>query len=245
MNYKIARSIVGLFLVFYLSASAQENSLELKNYISVTAGINYNSGAKVFLFPRASDPDLRNLYHSFDGFTSYTIDIRANIWNSTIFVGLSTEYLKTSELLYSVRGMINNSITTFQVEEGFYLYPLELSFYYIFPFSSRRYTVYMGSGFGVYYARYFRKIYDLTSSSKVSRLDYGILVNSGVDVSLIGNLNLKLELKFRDPELEFKNEFPKLDTEINGNKILLFEKTFYTKINLDGINMILGLNYRF
>lgn len=52
-------------------------------------------------------------------------------------------------------------------------------------------------------------------------------------------------MKFRDPELEFKNTFSETQTTVNGTNIQLFEKTFYTKINVDGINLILGLNYRF
>jgi opacity protein-like surface antigen len=216
-----------------------------RTVLDINFNLNYNTGAKVYLNPKSADSDLRNLYYTFEGFFSYAVELKSNIWNNSIYAGLGTEYLKTSELLYSVRGLVNNLPRTLQVEEGFQLYPLELMIYYIFPFSQDWFEAYMGAGVGVYYGKYFRKIYDLSSTSKVFRLDYGILVNTGMNIHLIKNLSLKLEMKFRDPELEFKNEFSETETMINGDRIQLFEKNFYTKINLDGINLILGMNFKF
>ncbi len=240
--------IKNLILILFLTANllAQESDyLNRPSLFDLSINLNYNTGAKVFLTPRSADPDLRNQYYTFDGFLSYTFEIKTNVWNSIIYFGIGTEILRTSSLLYSVRGLFNNLPRTFQVEESFQIYPLELMIYYIFPFSRHWYWTYMGSGIGVYYGSYSRKIYDLMSKSKVIRMDYGILVNAGVDISLIKNLSLKFEMKFRDPELEFRNEFTKTETFINGDRIQLFEKIFYTKINLDGLNLILGLNYRF
>lgn len=213
--------------------------------VELSFNLNYITGAKVYLTPRSSDPDLRNLYYTFNGFTSYSFEIKSNVWNNFVFAGISLEYLKASELLYSVRALVNNLPRTLQVEEIFYLYPVELIGYYIFPFSRDWYQAYMGVGIGIYYGKYERKLFNLKSESEISRFDFGILVSTGAEFNLIQNLNLKVEMKFRDPELEFKNTFSETQTTVNGNNIQLFEKTFYTKINVDGINLILGLNYRF
>lgn len=243
MKAKITLIIIFSFVTNLLSQeilSESEHSL-----VELNISLNYNTSAKVFLNPKSSDPDIRNLYYTFDGFLSYAFEIKTYLLNNTVFIGIGSEYLQASSLLYSVRGMVNNLPRTLQVEESFQVYPLELMAGYVFPFSSDWYKAYMGAGFGIYYGKYFRKIYDIVSESKLSRLDYGILVNAGVDISLIKNLSLKFEMKFRDPELEFKNEFPKTETIVNGNRIQLFEKIFYTKINLDGLNLILGLNFSF
>lgn len=240
--------IILLIVYFSLIVNlfAQENeAFEPNKLFDVSLNLNYVTGAKVFLYPRASDPDIRNLYYSFEGFLSYSFEIKANVYNGYLYVGISTEYLKAAENIYSVRALVNNLPRTLQVEESFNIYPVELMSYYIFPFSRDWYSAYMGAGFGVYYGKYKRKIFDLVSESSLSRFDYGILVNAGVDIFLIDNLYLKFEMKFRDPELEFKNEFAKTQTVVNGNNIQLFEKYFDTKINLDGLNFILGLNYRF
>lgn len=237
-----------LILIFYLTINLFAQEVEFitrHSSFDLSINLNYNTGAKVFLTPRSADPDLRNLYYTFDGFPSYAFEIKTNVWNNTIYLGIGTEILRTSSLLYSVRGLFNNLPRTFQVEEGFQVYPLEFMVYYIFPFSRNWYWTYMGAGLGIYYGTYSREIYDLKSKSQVIQMDYGILVNAGVDISLIKNLSLKFEMKFRDPELEFRNEFPKTETLINGDRIQLFEKIFYTKIYLDGLNLILGLNYRF
>ncbi|MGB9663916.1 MAG: hypothetical protein ACPL25_03195 [Ignavibacteria bacterium] len=239
--------LILLTLLAIKNISAQELDYfeHHKKLIDLSFNLNYITGAKVYLTPRASDPDLRNLYYTFDGFLSYSFEIKANVWNNFVFAGVSTEYLRASELLYSVRALVNNLPRTLQVEETFYLYPVEILGYYVFPFSRDWYTVYMGAGLGVYFGKYERKIFNLKSESKISRLDYGILVSAGAEINLIQNLRLKLEMKFRDPELEFKNTFPETPTIVNGNNVQIFEKTFYTKINVDGINLILGLNYRF
>ncbi len=241
-----AKNTLIFILVFITNLYSQEIFLESRpSVLEFNLSLNYNSGARVYLNPKSSDPELRNMYYSYDGFLSYAFEINTNLWNNTVYIGIGSEYLKTLSLIYSVRGMVNNLPRTLQVEEGFQVYPIEFITYYIFPFSSDWYKAYMGAGLGVYYGKYFRVIYNLISESKLSRLDYGILVNAGVNFSLIENLALKLEMKFRDPELEFKNEFPKTETIVNGNRIQLFEKTFYTKINLDGLNLILGLNFSF
>ncbi len=236
-----------LILISFESVYSQETEyIEYRSkLLDVSFNLNYITGAKVYLMPRTSDPDLRNLYYTFDGFLSYSFEIRANVWNNFVLAGISTEYLQASELLYSVRALVNNFPRTLQVDETFYLYPVEILGYYVFPFSRDWFSAYMGAGVGIYYGKYERKIFNLKSESKISRLDYGILVSAGADINLIHNLSLKLEMKFRDPQLEFKNTFPETQTTFNGNNIQLFEKTFYTKINVDGINLILGLNYRF
>ncbi len=242
--------MIRIFLILFLFISTnifsqEEDIVVHKSIAQLNINLNYNTGAKLYLSPRSADPDLRNLYYTLDGFLSYAFEIKTNVWNNAIYLGLGSEFLKSSSLLFSVRGLVNNLARTLQVEESFQIYPVEFLAYYIFPFSSDWYWAYMGAGFGVYYGEYIRKIYDLASESKLNRIDYGILVNAGVDVSLIKNLSLKFEMKFRDPELEFRNEFPRTETVVNGNKIQLFEKVFYTKVNLDGLNLILGLNYRF
>lgn len=241
-----SKFLIIIYCLFSLDAISQETDLIIHNRIGdINFNLNYNSSAKVFLNPKSVDPYISNLYYTFDGFVSYAVEFKFNVWNNTIYIGLGTEYLKTSNLLYSVRGLFNNLPRTFQVDEGFQVLPVELITYYVFPFSKNWYNAYMGAGFGIYYGKYFRKIYDIISNSTLKRLDYGILINTGLDISLIENLSLKFEMKFRDPELEFKNDFPKTETIINGNRIQLFEKSFYTKINLDGLNLILGLNFRF
>ncbi len=239
--------IVLTILVIQIKIFAQESDFLISEdkAVDISFNVNYITGAKVYLTPRASDPDLRNLYYTFDGFLSYSFEFKASVWNNFVYAGISGEYLRATEHLYSVRALVNNLPSTLQVEESFYLYPVELIGYYIFPFSRDWFTAYMGAGIGVYYGKYERKIFNIKSESNISRLDYGILVNAGVDFNLIHNLNLKIEMKFRDPELEFKNTFSETQTTVNGTNIQLFEKTFYTKINVDGINLILGLNYRF
>lgn len=212
---------------------------------SIFAGINYVTSSRVYLMSRSPDPDLRNAYYSTDGFIGYTFELKGNLINNSIQIGLITEYLKTSQFFYSTRAIVNNLVRTLEVEDTYQLYPLELIIYYIFPFSRDWYKAYMGAGAGIYYADYSRQIFDIKSKSTVSKIDYGIVVNTGVKFQIFKNLDLRLEMKFRDPELEFKNEYPKTETNINGERILLFEKTFYTKVNIDGINILLGLNYNF
>lgn len=218
-----------------------------KEFHTYNLSINYNyiTNAKVYLTPRSFDPQLRDNYYIFDDIKSFSLEIKRNIYNNYIYLSIGSEYLEGKENLYSVRALVNNVITTLNVEEGFKMFPIEMIAYYIFPFSTEYFTAYMGSGLGLYYGEYFRKIYDIKSKSILSKVYFGILVNSGIDITLFKNLAIKFEMKFRDPEFDFKNNYPKTQTYFNNDKIQLFEDTFYTKVNIDGVNLILGLTYRF
>lgn len=207
--------------------------------------LNYNTNSRVFLNPKSPNPEIRNSYYTFENFLSYGFELKTSIYQQIIMLGFSLEYLKADEFLYSVRGLVNFAPRTFKVQESFSIYPIEFCAYYVFPFSGESFNAYMGAGFGVYYGEYKRNIYDITSKSKLSKIDVGILVNSGVDIVLYKNISAKVELRFRDPELEFKNEYDKTETLVNGDKIQLFERVFFTKVNLDGISIITGISLRF
>ncbi len=237
-----------LLIIFFsqnLFADDLNGILHSEKGFSIFAGINYVTASRVYLMSRSPDPDLRNAYYSTEGFIGYTFELKGNIINNSIQAGINTEYLKTSQFFYSTRAIVGNQVRTLEVEDTYQFYPLELIVYYIFPFSRDWYTAYMGAGAGIYYADYSRQIFDIKSKSTITKLDYGIVVNTGIKFRIFQNLDLRLEMKFRDPELEFKNEYPKTETNINGEQILLFEKTFYTKVNIDGLNLLIGLNYNF
>lgn len=237
-----------LFLIFItqnLSGDDLNGLIHPEKGFSVFAGINYVTSSRVYLMSRSPDPDLRNAYYLTDGFVGYSFEIKGNLLNNSIQIGISSEYLKASQFFYSTRSIVGNLVRTLEVEDVYQLYPLEVILYYIFPFSDDWYTAYMGAGCGIYYGDYSRQIFDIKSKSSVIKIDYGIVVNTGVKFQFFKNLDLRFEMKFRDPELEFKNEYPKTETNINGERILLFEKTFYTKVNIDGLNFLIGLNYKF
>lgn len=242
---KIQFLLLLIFITQNLSSDDLNGLIHPEKGFSIFAGINYVTSSRVYLMSRSPDPDLRNAYNSIEGFIGYTLELKGSIINNSIQAGISTEYLKTSQFFYSTRAIVGNQVRTLEVEDTYQFYPLELIIYYIFPFSKDWYTAYMGAGAGIYYADHSRRIFDIKSNSTITKLDYGIVVNTGIKFRIFQDLDLRLEMKFRDPELEFKNEYPKTETNINGERILLFEKTFFTKVNMDGINILVGLNYNF
>ena len=237
--------IVIIFNLFVFSLHAFSLNEAYKERHNINFILNYNTNSRVFLHPKSSNPEMRNSYHIFDNFLSYGVEVKTNFYRNVVMLGFGVEFLKAQESLYSVRGLVNLVPRTFKVQESFYIFPLEFCAYYVFPFSGESFNAYMGAGFGVYYGEYERKIYDIKSKSKLSKIDVGILVNSGVDFKLHKNFSVKLELRFRDPELEFRNEYERLETVINGEKIQLFEKIFFTKVNVEGISILTGLSLWF
>jgi hypothetical protein len=52
-------------------------------------------------------------------------------------------------------------------------------------------------------------------------------------------------MKFRDPQFKVKSAYNKLDVKYNDQTILLAQKTFDSKIDVDGVTFILGFSFLF
>lgn len=218
--------------------------LQAQNKFNFSLNGSYTTSAKIYLSPNASDPEIRNRSFPLSSFFSQGMELRCFLTDN-INVSFNIEYLTSKETGRNLVVFSNNSAVEIDVEDGFNLIPLELSIYYLLPFSSEGFKLYMGGGIGYYYGEMIRSFGDISVSTVNRKLSYGIHATVSADFLINNFFGIRGELKFRDPQFTVTSEYNKQSTNFNGNDILIGQKTFDSKINVDGVTFTFGLVYYF
>jgi outer membrane protein W len=227
-----------LSVIFFLCLSFIYAQNEYSTNISLN--FNYTTTAQLYLQPFSSDQFLRTKSIELNNINSYSLEINHKIFED-IFLGLSAEY---SKINYS-NNNFNLSGERATSNDGFTFIPIELTIYYYLPFSTESFKFFMGGGGALYFGKFYRTLGDLTINSKMNKSSFGIHVAIGMDYFFYNNFSLKAQMRFRDPELEWKNEYSNNVVNYNGITYLLNSSTFFTKVNIDGITFSLGISYNF
>ncbi|HMU42864.1 MAG TPA: hypothetical protein PKA80_06155 [Ignavibacteriaceae bacterium] len=230
------KNIFLLLIIFTSFLSAQYN---IEKFSLGISGV-YTTSAKIFLNPNSSDEVLRNNFFPLEDILNPAIDIRYR-YNENILFGLSTEYLNKSAIGPNLTVFSDGVTVNINVEDGFILIPLELSAYYYFPFSTEQFIFLMGGGIGYYYGEQIRNFGDAEISTTERSFAYGIHVALSTDYVIRDFFSVRLELKFRDPQFSVKSEYNKTEVIYDGTTLLLPQKSFESKINVDGISFLLAL----
>jgi hypothetical protein len=223
---------IGYWLVIFFACSLVQAQERL---YSVSLSSSFTTTAKLFYAP--DDPDLfiRQQHHPIDNVIGFGIDIRRSMEETSLQIGLSAEYLSKSEQFTIPR-------SSDRVSDGFIAVPMEITGYFIIPFSSETMQLYMGGGGGVYWGT--RKYeYNTVRALTVERnLGYGIHILSGIQYSLSPVFAVRSELKFRDVQFNVSNAFPPTSRD------RLYPDSgipFPSRISIDGINLSIALVTRF
>jgi hypothetical protein len=229
-----------LFFVFTLSlfhsvCFAQYNG---RNF---SLGINavYTTSAKLYLNPNSSDITLRNNFFLLEDIINPAIDIRYRL-SDPLIIGLNVEYMTKTDFGSPLRVFINNAVTTIEVEEGFKLIPVELSLFYLLPFSTENFKFLMGGGGGYYLGEHVRKFGDAEVESIEREAAFGIHVSISMDYLIRDNIGIRTEMKFRDPQFNLTNKYTKENVNLGGTTINLTQNSFNSKINVDGVTFVVG-----
>ncbi|MFC2083493.1 hypothetical protein ACFLS9_00395 [Bacteroidota bacterium] len=204
---------------------------------------NYTSTSKMFLFPKAVDPILRSQNIELNDILSYSAELRFYLTDE-FAIAIGSEYMKETKKRDFVFGGPTGSFRV-EVEEGFLLVPIELSAYFILPFSTQSFKFYMGGGLGIYLGNHIRKYkgIELESADRMPAL--GIHVNTGMDYIINDFFSVRGEMRFRDPQFEMKSKFNKDEVEYGGEVYELTDSTFESKVNIDGITFTVGIVIHF
>ncbi len=233
------RSTIIIILIFYSTTFAQFN----KSFgISINAV--YNTSARIFLSPNSSDLFLRNNSFPVENIFNPGVDLRYRLAES-IILGLNIEYMTSSAIGPNLTVFLGNSTVTINVEDGFQLVPVELSGYYLLPFSTEQFKFLMGGGLGYYIGSHIRKFGDVEVSNAGRKAAYGIHVSISMDYLVKEFISIHGEMKFRDPQFSVKSKYSKNQVNYNGNSIRLAQDSFDSKINVDGVTFVLGLAFYF
>jgi len=210
---------------------------------SVSLNGLYTTSGSIFLNPNSNDIVLRNETFDIDDILDYGIEVRYGLGESFI-IGLNVEYIKQTAKGPNFSAPIENTFATIIVEDGFLLIPLEVSAYYLLPFSTEDFKFSMGGGLAYYNGEFIRKIGDAEITNVDKQAAFGIHVSVGMDYMLRNNVAINFSMKFRDPQLTVKSKYSKQDTMYEGHIVPLPEKPFDTKIDINGVTFVLGIAFQ-
>lgn len=228
-----------LFLLLFILGSVSPAQYN-ENRFSI--GINglYTTSASIYLDPYSTDPVLRNEAFIIEDILSQSVDFRYRFSDEIIF-GLNAGYMSAKD-----RGPnLTAGSKIIIVNDGFRMIPVELSIFYLLPFSTENLKFLMGGGGGFYWGEHIREFGD----AKVSTIDrenaFGIHVSVAMDYLIEEFLYFRGELKFRDPQINVTNKYANKTVNYGGGEITLADDTFTSRINVDGVTFLLGLVFQF
>lgn len=210
----------------------------------ITAGSAYITSAELFLNPNSSDIFLRNQSFELKDIFTPAIEIRYRL-NDELMLGLSTEYARKSQKGNFLTVLAGSQLIQLESEDGFIFIPVELSLYHIMPFSTESFKFNMGGGIGYYYAEQTRKFGDTDISNLETKPVIGIQVSTGMEYIIKENIGVRLQLKFRAPEVKVKSKYNNTKVNYKGNTITILQDTFDSKVGINGALFMLGISYSF
>ena len=199
----------------------------------------YTSSSKLYPTADAAQEALRTRTVEFKDIFGFGFEIRRQLGNESIEVGVGIEYLSTSKTGLAT-GPGGTPSIRLPIEDGYRFVPLEFSGYFIVPFSSETVKFFMGGGAGFYYGDRIYRVVDRAAQTVESQVAFGIHVLTGVDYFIDRFLSIRGELKFRDPQFDITSKFTKTEVEYNGRMYRLSQQPFLSRVNLDGLVITLG-----
>jgi len=225
-----------IFLALINSKAFNQNKI-----FYIGASINYITEAKNFPFPNSSDITLKNLNFSTEDFFSYSLYFKYFLYEN-FFGRCDIEYLRFKAAVYYPFIFDNQNVAP-KLYDDVIIVPVELSIGYKLPFSDETFDYVIGGGFGIYFSDMKREIGDIKSIVKNKKIFYGIQTYASVGAKLYSFLKTYFEMKFRDPELIFKNKFQKVKGIWNGAEVKVLKDEFYSKINVNGLLFSIGFEF--
>ncbi len=231
MRYAVIVAACGLLCVHTSQSQDFLYSVSVKGNFTVSSRLFYNVDA--------SDEFLRSQYFALDDVFGVGFDVRRRIEDTWIQIGLSAEYLSKRQSYFS-------SLARVPVEDGYWSVPVELSGYFIIPFSSSTVRLYIGGGTGLYLGERRYSYAGERASIVSSKAGLGIHVVTGIEYALAEWFALRSEVKFRDLQFESSHVFTKSSVVYQGRTIQLPDQTpRRSRINADGMLIDAGIVIRF
>lgn len=200
---------------------------------AISTNYSFTTDSQIFLAPDAEHILDRNQSFGIENISSYSVELRY-LLSEFLILGISFEYIKASA---KGRNLLSRF---FEVEDGFEIYPLELSAYYFLPFSTEDFKFYMGGGIGIYTGKRTRKFGDINYTDVESDIGYGIQVSTGMDYMIFDNISVRGELRFRDPDFKVTNKYSDTKVIYNGLEYTVTDDKINSKVNVDGITFRIG-----
>jgi hypothetical protein len=221
-----------LLLITVLGCSLPAQTPE----VSITAKGTYTTSTR-FLY------DIDKPLQYFDGNVlesnyGFGFDVRWNILWDRFSIGTSLERIRSVGLSYIQYPQFQNLRVV--REEGFELTAIEISGYYVVPISSDNIQFYLGGGIGNYDGERIYAVAGVQAATVQTTSNLGIHVLTGIDYWFLKKFGVRGELKFRDPHFDVTNKFDQSSVTVAGYQIPLNQRESTTRVNLYGVNYMLG-----
>lgn len=226
------RTVLLLCLVWVQDAFAQEGSF------SVALKGNLTTSSRVFTDPNSPDVIERNQYLALEDFFGYGVELRYQIPESNIALGLSADYIRAKN-----DRSITIVSTLVPIEDGYRVVPVELTGYFLIPLSGPTFGVYMGGGVGAYFGNRVYKVGDTDAPTTSTENGYGIHVLGGVSYRFTGWFSLDAEMKFRDLQFKTSNQF--VSSTVIYKDVVVPVEPLDASIHTDGVVFQLGTVFNF
>lgn len=214
------------------------------NRYGIGANFVYTTSAKIYLSPNSSNPVIRNSSFPLTDIINPSLKLTYRI-SESIILGLSTEYIRKTSKGYNLTAFAGDRTVSVQVEDGFNMIPVELSIYYVIPFSTEKFKFLMGAGVGYYLGNQIRNFAGDKVVTINRKIAFGINVSVSMDYLLTKSIGIHTSMKFRDPQFRVTSKYVKHETIYRGQKITIAQNSFDSKINVDGVTFVVGLAYYF
>jgi opacity protein-like surface antigen len=228
-----------LFLIALTIATAALPARGGGGRFSIAAYGAITTSSKLFEHPNARDELIRGLYTPIDPVYGAGIDARTDIPAFGLRFGLGADVLTRT-----VSSSAPYTSPPVPIEDGYVAVPVELTAYFSIPVGGEKVDFYLGGGGGVYFGER-RYTYAGVRAVTIDRnIQPGIHVLTGVEYALGDALALRSELKFRNVQLETTQRFPVTSTIYEGVTIPLPQDPFTSRVQIDGMNVSLGIVVR-
>ncbi len=204
--------------------------------LSIILNGSYTTNSEIFPNPNASDPFARSQSFLVEGTFGYGVEFKYRIAQSLVAIGASVEYLQAS-VDRSVGVAFRQGV---QVQDGYRVVPLELTGYFIIPFSTRTFQVFIGGGAGMYIGHRTYTLAGVEAPAVDSEPGFGIHVVAGLVYGFNEWFSITGEMKFRDLQFSSSNVFPVSRIDYGGTVLNVSSEPFESKIHTDGVVFQIG-----
>lgn len=232
--------ILSVFLCITFVTQAQDNWYKF----NLSANYFYTTTSRVFYFPNSPDPVFRGQYEQLNHLKGWSFEFKFNVLKS-LDIGLNAGYIYGSGLLNELIVIGPEGATRIRTVDGFSAFPVELTAYYIMPFSGERFRFYMGGGFGIYPGQFEREFADIKAVSKKVEMGFAIQVVAGLEYKIIDHISVKGEMRFRDPEIKNVSGYSGDNFQYKKSNYVIPTESFDTKVNIDGVAFTIGSSFFF
>jgi opacity protein-like surface antigen len=212
-----------------------------ENSISVIAKGHLTTGSHLFPTPNSPDPFARARTVEFTSFFGLGLEVKYRFPGSNVSIGLSTDYIKCTE----ARSIMASGRVTVPTENGFEVFPVEVTGYFNIPVTGGRFAVFIGGGVGMYFGSRDSSLAGVSAKSSSGKPGYGIHVLGGISFQFTPFFSLSAEMKFRDAQFETTNTFEQDRITYHDLVVPVSRTPFVSSVHVDGMVLQLGVAVSF